>query len=756
MGTPAAMRALRVLTIALGVLAAALPAAAAARTTRRGPRPSPDLTLPNNFRPSSPRIELSDPKYVAKYDLPLDVPQTDYWAELRDPARRLQQRQAQPTFQWFNWTMREPLPPNAKQKTYKLYSWNWGADNGGDVTWNVQNMLDRCHEIATGNLGPCEVIFTAGKTYQLTHLKFGWALHDFTIVGNGALLLFTRASIDAGPFSEDGLALPFFDINNCYRCRFLNFQVDWDWNRWRIASLTRFVSQSISGNKTSWTFTFISPPTPGGVVDSDTIFAYQSVHPVDPQFLTIGVRGRYEFYLVPEVQENRRRLGKRQQRNGEPLIGAPKGSMLRFHAGDFPDAKMLSVQNLTVADGGLSANAMIGPTFTISFDNQKNNFGSGSPVPGELYMIKHLTYEVHGFRLRLCVNCILRDVFVRSVPGKAVWVGSGSKQVWIDRLRVDVPVPVGLTSPRPMSGAADGVWSTLTQGSIMVKDSTFAYQGDDAVNFHQTTVFSPITVSPDRRTLTITNMPLWRYQIKPGDRLEFFHKDNLQTTGVRRGVLSAQQVAPDTWTIVLDSGLPSTGVFASNPIDAGLASSAFDDRNVVAKRIRTYGHRARGALLNVPRNALAEYSTFSRVQMAAVLIGPSVQIEEGTAITDTVVGGNEAAQADINANHATYFVRARNAAGDFITVQGLLNRVNVTQSRADRCRSPHTKAVAATNLGFWSNRATQDATSLPFYPDLAGRFVPEYTSTSLWNWNRICFANCGSESNYVPINQPRP
>jgi hypothetical protein len=260
----------------------------------------------------------------------------------------------------------------------------------------------------------------------------------------------------------DILYPPLIDIESCARCELKDFRVDWDWARFRIASVASFISSSINyaANEESWTFDILSPRLPNGLIDDANFHDWHSLHPFDWQSMAIGVQGQSEFYFEEDTAR-----GGFSKRDGS---SSDASSSYDGFDGDFPEGAQVVKGGAKVevnkpgAGGGLTPN-IERPTFiTITFKREGNNFGSNAPNRNCLWMIKHLTYEIHGIRMQKCVSCYLTNIHILSAPGKAIWIDRGSERIVIDGLQIEPSERPRLNANnRVMSGAADGVCESL-------------------------------------------------------------------------------------------------------------------------------------------------------------------------------------------------------------------------------------------------------------------------------------------------------
>ncbi|KAI9027678.1 hypothetical protein DFJ74DRAFT_660144 [Hyaloraphidium curvatum] len=401
--------------------------------------------------------------------------------------------------------------------------------------------------------------------------------------------------------------------------------------------------------------------------------------------------------------------------------------------------------------GGLSPNIAEAPTrVTISFNRTINDFGNGSssvPSPnGSLWMIKHISYEVHGFRLLNCVHCSLTDLTLLSVPGKAVIIDRGSSDVEIDGLVMDLLESPTLNSTRLMSGAADGVFASLSKGNIRIQNSRFGFHGDDAVNAH--TAVSLFAVRYANATVDtsgnaslpalrydeihVSRSPAWRMWFSPGDTLEFFNATSYERANVTRTVVRASY-SPGrggTWTLALDAPLnPAIAPFAPNathpfaPIPhLGLVNNAYLMRNVVIRNLTTHHHRARGVLVSPTANALLADSSFTHVQMSGILVRACAACQEGMGTSGVLVENCTLDAVDRTGWHGGIAVDATDRGWRSVGWPGLQAGVEVRETGIVNVPGPAIIMRGAASPVVFGNRFSADRTP-PYEPAVAGRVL---------------------------------
>ncbi|KAI9034611.1 pectin lyase fold/virulence factor [Hyaloraphidium curvatum] len=665
------------------------------------------------------------------------------------------------TYAWFDVVVQKPGTGQRGRRVHSVVARGLGADRDGDVTAQLQRGIDECARVVRDrNVLRCQLVLTRGRTYRLTSLVVPAGMRDFTLVGAQATLVFTRDNFACPPEggNEDGGCRPYFDVRGCTRCQFQYFTVDWDWNRWRIASLVRLLgtAHDYTSNISTWTFRIESPSNPPGGLNTDTLFQFQSILPVDPDTLTIGVRNTPEFYLTgaTAVWGGRTRLASNSAAANLPKE-VPAGVL-----GD-PNARVVKVDNVRVAPagggGGLSPNIITSsPVVTVVINRTNNNdFGSAEVAPspvGSLWMIKHLTYEVHGFRLRSCVHCTLLGINVRSVPGKAVMIDARSESIEVTGLNVVMQQAPSIGGPRTMSGAADGIFAAMTRGNILIRDSNFAYLGDDPINVHIPTSMHNITYGADRSTIVVARSPAWRVRYSAGEYIQFLDADFVRPLGIFRRIVTASYnpwAGEGTWTLRLASPVPDLPIFnADPPISLGIANVRWSARNVIVRNVRTSNHRARGLLVQAVENVVVENCSFRRVQQAGILVRPCAATQEGIGVTNAVFANNVFDGVDVTGWNAAAMVEVMNRRWQRVPSENRNSDIRMINNRISQAPSYAIDADSAANLYIANTVSTPSPNPAD---EFAGRIGVTFSTNVTRTGNVFCGSSCERSEAWVSI-----
>ncbi|KAI9024644.1 hypothetical protein DFJ74DRAFT_665722 [Hyaloraphidium curvatum] len=450
-----------------------------------------------------------------------------------------------------------------------------------DIAWN-------CANIPTPPGQPCKVIFQTPGVYRFNKpvpgvlLQF---LQDFELDGGGSTFLFGRDAI----IQPNGGSPPMFFFQNCLRCKFHNFKVDWDWDRWHLASVVTVRAAT----PRSWTLSFDDYLA----VNTSNHYAYQVLTQLDPATGSMGVRDGNEYFLSGAV-----------------------GSVGMVNATLPPDAAVPDVGDVTVAPDG-EDNELV---FSLNWDFYP------VPVVGTKYLLRHLTYEVHGFYGFRCRHCTWSDITFRGVPGKVFVIGEGSDHLKFERISVvrqpwtGAPSATGRTL-RPISSTADGIFVSMTGGYINVTDYEYGWGGDDSLNVHNPTAGKGFEVLAPHK-LRITGAPEWRIKFKLKDELAFYMPD-FSPTGFFARVTDLSFDGSASYDLTLNRELPPKLVQLASRIV--VAPTRPRGNNLLVQRANVHHSRARGMLIQTSDATIVD-STFSHIRLACIAVRSSAWWQEGS------------------------------------------------------------------------------------------------------------------------------
>ena len=301
------------------------------------------------------------------------------------------------------------------------------SEQSPDNTQAIRNAINTCDWSGA----PCKVFIPTG-TYRVAgpnSFIFSY-MTDFEFDGGGSTLVFHRESIVN---QASGQSPPLFYILGCTRCRFTNFTVDWNWDRWVLASTVSVVNATTN----DWTLKFVDYTS----INTSTHFAYQVMSQLDPATMSIGLRNGREYYIrdlissTSQIYPNKAKLGNL--------------------------AKVSAVNNTNIMKFSFSS-----PITKV-------------PNIGDLYLLRHLNYEIHGFYGRALQHVSFVGITIRSVPGKCFTIGEDTQFLLFQGIKVvrsplPSPAPSGATF-RPVTSTADGIFIAKTAGYIKILDYEFSY-----------------------------------------------------------------------------------------------------------------------------------------------------------------------------------------------------------------------------------------------------------------------------------------
>jgi len=247
-------------------------------------------------------------------------------------------------------------PPNYANQTL-VNGNNFGMSPALDDNWQQLDQAIR----ACRKLGACRLTLEPGvyairRTVgiQLQNLQ------DFTLDGQGSTLLLSYDTI------RSFTAIP---ISNCLRCEFLNLNVQWDWEKWRLGDLVRVLDVTSS----VWTLEYQD-----WTYDASKVFAIKSLHLADPKAaFSMGTRGDQEWFGINTMKPTVR-------------VVSPRVVQLVF-----PSAWRTP------------------------------------PPKGAYAILRYFTYETHCIRAQFVENVVFDNIHVWGCAGKAMVVNSGMSPIII-------------------------------------------------------------------------------------------------------------------------------------------------------------------------------------------------------------------------------------------------------------------------------------------------------------------------------------
>jgi hypothetical protein len=256
------------------------------------------------------------------------------------------------------------------------------------------------------------------------------------------------------------------------------------------------------------------------------------------------------------------------------------------------------------------------------------------PVPvkaGQLYLLRHYTYEKHGVVMSSNTHLSLRDVTIFSFPGIGFVVGGNQHHFELLHCRITYPE----NERRPITTTADGFHVMQSQGFIKLEDCDFGYMGDDCINIHDN-IHSGVR-RVDAHTLVAEGIVDWVCPFAAGDLVEI-RNDDYSPTGFKGKLKESKtDYKSKETTLVFDQELPG-----QIPSDAILFNLRFGSSNCIIRNCYFHENRARGLLCNTA-NWLIEGNRFFHNQHSAMLlvadVGPSWS--EGFGAQNVIIRNNQ-------------------------------------------------------------------------------------------------------------------
>ena len=358
-------------------------------------------------------------------------------------------------------------------------------------------------------------------------------LSDFTLEGNGAVLVFWRKhpkDWDAKPGDYAVGAGPNLQVKDCRRTLVRDLVCDWDWWRHPLGFFARVVGKKAEADGESY---------------------------VD--FKLVG-HERYPLYPDPVPVQLILPIG-------EDLAGGRMdGGGVRVYCETAPG--MFGSRNEWLAPDTLRVWICVaqpdrphGADIARRFTKGRNRGTCAAFQVGETYNICHHYYGMSGMDLSACEHLTLRNVSLWSCRGHGVGIGDGLGYLAFEKFRLAPPTEaeaksagVGWFGPRPYTSTSDGTHCRRSCGHFRFTDCEWTLNNDDCLNFHDCTT---IARGEGERTLRVVNSLGTRYLgASVGHELELL-QENYEPTGWRGKVVA---VEPDT--IAVDRPLPrQTGRF---------------------------------------------------------------------------------------------------------------------------------------------------------------------------------------------------
>lgn len=431
-----------------------------------------------------------------------------------------------------------------------------------------------------------------------------------------------------------------FIVNHFARLTIENLTMDWDWKVQPIASLG--IVSNLSADKAQADFTF--PDLDAARIKVTLATQWRSIFAMDLKRL---IRTDPNIYNVPKT-----------------VVITPGSADNVLHA-IFPEPAPL--------------------------------------VEGSTYCIRHLYYDMCGFKISEGHDLTFKFVTINSIPGMG-WFFAGPVQN-ILLTHCNIMRPGG--SRYPLTTAADGLHVDQSLGNLIFEDCYITGTGDDAMNVHNEVYQAEIAFDEtDPTKLTLLNCPSYQLRVKAGDSIEFFNADfsNLNN--------NALPVSREVATVSSDNhGKPRTFIQFTAPLPQGLTAQSivrnarFATKNVRIAHCNIEYSNGRGLLLSA-ENALVTGCRMSHVYSTAIDLEAEIVQPlwtEGRGASNVVIEGNtfDDNNQQVRYGGAILYTNPRIPWGQ--TTATLFDRILIENNRFLNCPGPAVSFMNCTNLIVRSN-----------------------------------------------------
>jgi hypothetical protein len=312
-----------------------------------------------------------------------------------------------------------------------------------------------------------------------------------------------------------------------------------------------------------------------------------------------------------------------------------------------------------------------------------------TPKVGQLYLLRHYTYEKHAIVMNSNTHLSLQGVTIFSFPGIGFVVGGDQHHFELVRCRITYPE----NERRPITVTADGFHVEQSQGFIRLEECDFGYMGDDCINIHDN-VHSGVRRMDDH-TLVVEKIVPWRCPFAAGDSVEIRNGD-FSPSGFTGNVKEAKaDYQHNETTLVFIQALP-----ARIDSDAILFNHRYGSHNFIIRNSYFHENRARAILANTA-DGLIEGNRFFHNQYSALHLLADVSVglwSEGFGARNIIVRHNhfEAANPAGAAGGAAVWVGA--AIGGSPTNYPLLENLLLEDNSFKEMTGPVIEASSFKNL----------------------------------------------------------
>jgi hypothetical protein len=450
-------------------------------------------------------------------------------------------------------------------------------------------------------------IFVRPGIYRFTKEQplFLRGVDSVTIDGQGSMFLFRRETV----FNR------FMAFETTKYLTIKNLRIDWDWSRWRIASLVEVINTSFSTANPTMDLRFMEVQN----ISLATIHKWYDLQAVDGENFTYGVR-----------DENR------------------QGQYWGLDSNVISAEKIYERVNVSVWDPTVNQTIQVETNASTSNHVRLSLQTALQPVPSGFYLIRHFSYEGHALQFVGCSYCIVDNVTVYSAIGMGIAFHENSHHILIKDTKITIfqnnSNPEGSRGyTRHISLASDGINFINTQGFIEIRDTEIGFQGDDCLNINDRVGLGFSRVGTNR--IMALDWEKLRVNWKVGDVIEVKESDLSPTIAPLITVTSSEWKNGQGYLLGLDQDMPS---FANPDASMVLVNRRYNSSNIKITRLVCHSNRSRGAVLQ-GLNMVVEQSCFSNQQKEAIRItserNPG-KWAEGSGTRNTLIVGNYLANVD--------------------------------------------------------------------------------------------------------------
>ncbi len=437
---------------------------------------------------------------------------------------------------------------------------------------------------------------------------------------------------------------PAFLINNCTRVCFENFSLDWDWASIPIASLATI--SHISPDKLQCDFTF--PDLDATQTQLTRTTPWHGIFGMDATRLVVNDNLRFS---VPK-----------------DIVLATGGAGNSIHAA-FP-----------------------------------------RPIPfkeGGSYCVRHLYYEMAGFKIVEDQDLLFKGVNIYSIPGMGWFFAGAMKNFGL----IDCHILRAPGSRHPLTTAADGVHVDQSMGNALFQNCSITGTGDDEFNIHSECYQGNLVADPtDPAKVTLENCPSYQLRLKPGDSVQIFNADFSNLGDAPTPV--SRQIAQ----VNSDNKIKKTAIQFTEALPPGVTpqsivlNARLITRNVLIADCNIEHSNGRGILLS------AEDASITGCHFRD-LFGTPIDLEseiiqplwtEGRGTSNVVIKGNTFEDCSLiwgRYGGAIIYTNTRIPWGP--TTTALYHRITIEENRFINCAGPAASLTNTDNLLIRENQIHQ-------------------------------------------------